>query len=421
MNNVIGRPSAGRSTPKVKLVAVAKDEAAYLPEWIHHHLYVGFDAIDIYLNRTSDNSAQILSLIQEQHTNVQFFYADWIDYCPQAVSAHIQYLIYAKSFQECRDSGEFDYVMFLDIDEFWMPKCLSFKVQHCIAENPKSDCISFQWLNEKGSERSFTALSQDIKGHIFPLVKSLIRLDANVARVNLHVPYLNQGKITLCDGKAFKGMKNKPESLHESLHELRDVMIVHRLFRSEKEYLSLLNRGRPSDEIPLKLNRVGYNLSEDNSPVVTFTLEPESYQGYSESLRQFVTSLNLEVPLLESRKFVQKRYKKTLRSICHVPIGYFVRMMGVLRGLTRESVFKDVRLSIQTYFAVNRCTSSEELIALAKDVERVDLRLALEVWKKALELRPNGPMIKARIAEYESLELKPGMKRADLRTGLYRK
>ena len=44
---------------KIKLVAIAKDEAAYLPEWIFHHLYFGFDAIDIYVNNTTDNTHEL--------------------------------------------------------------------------------------------------------------------------------------------------------------------------------------------------------------------------------------------------------------------------------------------------------------------------------------------------------------------------
>jgi hypothetical protein len=32
---------------KVKLVAVAKDEAVGLPRWIFHHLFFGIDSIDI--------------------------------------------------------------------------------------------------------------------------------------------------------------------------------------------------------------------------------------------------------------------------------------------------------------------------------------------------------------------------------------
>ena len=29
----------------VKIIAIAKDEGAYLAEWIHHHLYFGFSEI----------------------------------------------------------------------------------------------------------------------------------------------------------------------------------------------------------------------------------------------------------------------------------------------------------------------------------------------------------------------------------------
>ena len=47
---------------KVKVVAIAKDEGAYIAEWIFHHLYFGFDAIDIYVNRTTDNTCQNLNL-----------------------------------------------------------------------------------------------------------------------------------------------------------------------------------------------------------------------------------------------------------------------------------------------------------------------------------------------------------------------
>ena len=60
---------------KTKIVAVAKDEGAYLAEWVHHHLFLGFDAIDIYINRTSDNSLEILHKISEKYPQVNYFTA----------------------------------------------------------------------------------------------------------------------------------------------------------------------------------------------------------------------------------------------------------------------------------------------------------------------------------------------------------
>ena len=42
--------------PSLKLVAIAKDEAPYLAEWIFHHLYLGIHEIEIYLNGITDKT-----------------------------------------------------------------------------------------------------------------------------------------------------------------------------------------------------------------------------------------------------------------------------------------------------------------------------------------------------------------------------
>jgi len=48
---------------KIKLIAVAKDEAAYIPEWVYHHLNFGFDSISIYTNNISDNTRDVIDKI----------------------------------------------------------------------------------------------------------------------------------------------------------------------------------------------------------------------------------------------------------------------------------------------------------------------------------------------------------------------
>ena len=52
---------------KIKLAAIARDEAAYLPEWIFHHLDFGFDEIEIYINNTVDNSSAVLENITDNY------------------------------------------------------------------------------------------------------------------------------------------------------------------------------------------------------------------------------------------------------------------------------------------------------------------------------------------------------------------
>ena len=63
---------------KVKLVAIAKDEGAYLVDWIFHHLYFGFYAIDIYVNRTSDNTFEIADKLKSLE-QVRFLDGDALD------------------------------------------------------------------------------------------------------------------------------------------------------------------------------------------------------------------------------------------------------------------------------------------------------------------------------------------------------
>ena len=42
--------------PVIKLVAIAKNEAPYIPLWAFHHFQIGIDLIEIHINNTDDNS-----------------------------------------------------------------------------------------------------------------------------------------------------------------------------------------------------------------------------------------------------------------------------------------------------------------------------------------------------------------------------
>jgi hypothetical protein len=57
-------------TPNIHLTGCAKNEAAYLPEWIFHHLNIGFNSIKVYVNNTDDNSIEVLNKIIKHHPQV---------------------------------------------------------------------------------------------------------------------------------------------------------------------------------------------------------------------------------------------------------------------------------------------------------------------------------------------------------------
>lgn len=45
---------------KILLAAIAKDESAYISNWILHHLNYGFDAVEIYTNGITDSTEKTL-------------------------------------------------------------------------------------------------------------------------------------------------------------------------------------------------------------------------------------------------------------------------------------------------------------------------------------------------------------------------
>ena len=88
---------------RVGIIAIAKNENLYLREWFDWHLGLGFDHIIIGLN--DDEFKPLI-------TNPRVTYKDYsgID--------KLQTLAYTEMYQEYRD--QFDWLLFIDIDEFVM-------------------------------------------------------------------------------------------------------------------------------------------------------------------------------------------------------------------------------------------------------------------------------------------------------------
>lgn len=418
---------------KVKIIAVAKDEAAYLPEWIHHHLYIGVDAIDIYINRTSDNSLQLLENVSKQYPQINILSGDWVDTCPPEVSRFIQYITYANAFEQNRISQEYDYLFFLDIDEFWMPNDLDYKIHDLIDELKYPSCISIQWLNQYGDQQPFSFLTENIRGDLVRNVKSIVHKDADLKRMSLHHPLFDElGKGMMPEGDVFCGSDGKVyrETLHANLSKVRKVMIIHRADRSESEYISLLFRGRPSDNVPLKLNRNGMHVEHANSS--QFIIETTSFKKYCISRDIFFTSLDIEQELKKAHEFVIQRGRKSLESI-HELLGSHLEelkrafsnvrhpevtsLLGEnLKPKMTTSIKPAVMTDTQEYSAACQRLSHMSFISIFKELradkvevyrdlalkfEPLSLKVAYKLMLKAKKLRPEGPLINHKLKQFE--------------------
>ena len=93
---------------EIALCAIGKFEEDYLQEWIEHHLKIGFDKIYFYDNNPKNNDLQ--KNICDKYQNVIYF--DWRGNNDNK----IQWNAYNETFNNFKNT--FDYIAFIDIDEF---------------------------------------------------------------------------------------------------------------------------------------------------------------------------------------------------------------------------------------------------------------------------------------------------------------
>lgn len=93
---------------RIAVCCIAKDENQYFDEWISHYKSIGIDDIIIYDN----NSKKELEL---NNTTV----IKWVD---------DKYGSQSRAYLHCcKKYNNFDYILFVDVDEFYMSKTMSIK------------------------------------------------------------------------------------------------------------------------------------------------------------------------------------------------------------------------------------------------------------------------------------------------------
>ncbi|MFZ6041335.1 glycosyltransferase family 2 protein [Vibrio natriegens] len=313
--------------PKVKLVAVAKDEAPYLPYWVFHHLHFGFDEIEVYINRTSDNSESILKLISETYNNVKFHNSDWIDKLPSPSRKNLQHISYMQGI----NSSSCDYVMLLDIDEFWVNKDFKTTISEFILQSKNFDVMVFEWLNETNASKPLAPFNKKVKGKLDHLGKCIIKSQDKIHTIRLHVPEMkDNANVILANGDKFQSQKGLPQHIHNSINNLKDAFIIHRMFRTESEYLASLFRGNPEQDFPIKLNRNGFGYP-NNEKLTSVDFDTNLYNAYLNKFEQFLKECN--IPDLTSTLLNIQRNVESLKK--SLPNLHKVKPKAVERVLDR--------------------------------------------------------------------------------------
>lgn len=97
---------------KIALCCIAKCENLYLSEWVNHHLNIGFDHIYIYDNNDTDGE-RCEDIVGKENPNVtvlKYFIGKKQKGCETQIAAY-------NDFYQ-RFGGKYDWVLYLDVDEF---------------------------------------------------------------------------------------------------------------------------------------------------------------------------------------------------------------------------------------------------------------------------------------------------------------
>ena len=375
---------------KVKLVAIAKDEAAYLPEWIYHHLESGFDSIDVYINRTQDNSAEVMRKIEAEYPQVTHHFADWIDTCGAVAAKRMQFIIYAKALHECQQSDEFSHICLLDVDEFWIHQ-KSLDIKTYIEQTGPSKVIFLQWLVDHPCDTAFTTLQSKFAGKGSILGKCILPVATNVTFMKLHIPEFGRGtKVVLANGKKFVANDTADQAIAKNHAGILDSFVFHRAHRSEKEYVSLTLRGRASSDFPFKENRNG--LPDKSEGYQDFSIANPLYQSREANLSAFIEQCGLADDLKTAQAFVLKRYSSAISQLPAVLASHYEMVKKIFIRVSDKAVL-DVFKAHRASLARGHENDADFMRDLARDAVHQDIDEGIYYIERALEVRPKGPLI----------------------------
>ena len=183
------------------------------------------------------------------------------------------------------------HLLFLDIDEFWTSRDFVTSIHQCLEDTGYSDVISFAWANKVDENDAFSGpYSQHTRLRNNVNIKSLFGTSLEIRRIGVHNVRANNATYLLGDGRP-NVLNGRPRSIHEScsMEDLINFFILHRIWRSEIEYISRLGQGlnlertgRAISRFELKENRRGFLISPIYERDSVFEIQNQILMEYEE-------------------------------------------------------------------------------------------------------------------------------------------
>ena len=233
---------------KAAVVATVRNEGPFILEWIAHHLAVGFDEFFIYTNENTDGSLSLLRVLDK--AGVINLIVNEVGLAPNP-----QVKAYDHSLMFLHKLRDFEWVMFLDADEFLIPaQKYDFNIAKFIEIIPtelagkKVGSVSFNWMwmGSDGAirrEQTRNVTDRFEVGEPRSLfVKSIVRPSQVLSMRSVHKPVLCPECV---------GVNSRLEMIdpagHDIPHEFAGGEIRHYWNKSFEEFLVKQARGFDRD------------------------------------------------------------------------------------------------------------------------------------------------------------------------------
>ncbi|GFD94457.1 hypothetical protein KUL156_13240 [Alteromonas sp. KUL156] len=243
-----------------KLKGIARDDAAYIAEWTFHHLYFGFDELELLVINSSDSTLTIIQKIAQVFPQVKIVLQDSLLHKPNSTF----------EFARTCNAG---YSLQLNVDEFWVPADFKSSVRELIPHKIEPHALKLP---------CFQALENDA----FAILRQRIYLKP--VSHQLGIMFERSG----CTIPAF---------------------ILRRNMRSEIEYLASKHDSFSNYRVFLSEHHDGYQRSSSD------TLEMEfgeaAHSKYIDAYYGFLTLTGIKPLIKRARLEVFERSQQTIQQI----------------------------------------------------------------------------------------------------------
>ena len=231
------------------VVAILKNEGAYLKEWLDYHLLAGVDHFYLYDNDSTDNQREVAA---------PYVKADLVDYI-HAPGKFMQYAVYNDAIKRFKFFGR--HMAFIDADEFIFPKTsqsIAETLDEILSLAPEAAGVMINWQSfgsngqekadysrgvlERFTRRAPVNWSAPIPHRDIPGGNSQIKTVANPRKIFLfssaHFPIYFGAEYAINEiGGRVDSYCNNPVTAEK-------IVVNHYNVKSREEFLVKVNKGR---------------------------------------------------------------------------------------------------------------------------------------------------------------------------------